>query len=218
MWLVGVDVSGFVRQFVINGVDVTDYVEGELDRRNPERVQLREIRSADGFRAMWHTIEQLWTATMARAARLPEDARQEQVDGEWSFVQTLRHLVWITDSWASRTVLDQEMPFSPLGLPQTAHAPADAAALGITPDARPTSAEVLAVRADRMAVVRGILDGLTDADLSRSVSRAPAPAYPAEPRAVGDCLGVVMEEEIEHHRFATRDLAALEGASGPLPG
>jgi hypothetical protein len=40
--------------------------------------------------------------------------------------------------------------------------------------------------------------------------RSPAPGYPEEPRVVGECLGVVMEEECEHHRFATRDLAVLE--------
>jgi hypothetical protein len=209
-WLVGVDVSGFVRQFVINGVDVTDFVEGELDRRHPERVQLREIRDAGGFRAMWDTVERLWSSTVARAGEQPESALQERVDGEWSFVETLRHLAWITDSWASRTILDQPRPFHPLGLPQTAYAPADAAALGIELDARPSLADVLAVRADRMALVRTIVDGLTDAELGRPCTRDPAPGYPAEERAVADCLGVVMEEEIEHHRFAVRDLAALQ--------
>jgi hypothetical protein len=28
-----------------------------------------------------------------------------------------------------------------------------------------------------------------------------------------DCLGVAMDEEIEHYRFAIRDLAALESSS-----
>ena len=28
---------------------------------------------------------------------------------EWSYAQTLRHLVFITDAWASRTVLDEEI-------------------------------------------------------------------------------------------------------------
>jgi hypothetical protein len=214
-WLVGVEVSGFVRQFLVNGVDVTDFVEGELDRRHPERVQLRELRDADGFRAMWDTVERLWTADVERARQLPEPALHERVDGEWSFVETLRHLVFITDSWASRTVLHEPMPYHRLGLPQTAYAPEDAAALGIELDARPSSAEVLAVRAERMATVRRIVDGLTDADLGRSCPRSPAPGYPAEERHVGDCLGVVMEEECEHHRFAVRDLARLEVADPP---
>ena len=44
----------------------------------------------------------------------------------------------------------------------------------------------------------------------RMCARAPAPGYPDETRSVGGCLGVVMEEECEHHRFALRDLAVLE--------
>jgi hypothetical protein len=102
------------------------------------------------------------------------------------------------------------MPYHRLGVPQTAYAPADAAALGMDLDARPSYAEVVKVRADRMALVRGIVDGLTDAELERICTRAPAPGYPEESRSVGDCVGVVMNEECEHHRFAVRDLAVLE--------
>ncbi|MET7622190.1 pentapeptide repeat-containing protein [Streptomyces sp. NPDC005408] len=40
-WLVDVNVSGYVSNFVVNGVDVTAFVEAELDRRHPEGVQLR---------------------------------------------------------------------------------------------------------------------------------------------------------------------------------
>ena len=209
-WLVDVDVSGYVSNFVVNGVDVAAFVDAELDRRCPERVQLRETRTADDFRAMWQTVERLWSAAVARAERLPESARAERVDDEWSFAETLRHLVFITDSWASRTVLDEPMPFHRLGLPQTAYAPADAAALGMDLDARPSFDEVLTVRADRMALVRGIVERLTDSELGRMCERSPAPGYPEESRPVGECLGVVMEEECEHHRFAVRDLAVLE--------
>ncbi len=209
--LVDVDVSGYVEGLVVNGVDVTAYVTEELDRRHPERVQLREIRSADGFRAMGETLERLWADATARAERLPEEARVERVDDEWSFAETLRHLVFIADSWVSRTVLDDPAPFHPLGLAQTAYAPDDAAALGIDLDARPSWAEVLEARADRQGVVRRVLDDLADADLGRGCTRAPAPGYPEGERPVWECLSVVMEEEVEHLRFATRDLALIEG-------
>ncbi len=69
--LVDVDVSGYVERLVVNGVDVTDYVDAELDRRHPERVQLRQIEDADGFRAMWDTVERIWSDTVARAERAP---------------------------------------------------------------------------------------------------------------------------------------------------
>lgn len=209
-WLVDVSVSGYVSNFVVNDVDVTAFVDAELDRRHPERVQLREMQTADDYRAMWDTIERLWPDTVARAERLPGPALHERVDDEWSFVETLRHLVFITDSWASRTVLDEPMPYHRLGVTQTAYAPADAAALGIDLDARPSLAEVMTVRAGRMALVRGIVDGLTSTELERICTRAPAPGYPEESRPVADCLGVVMEEECEHRRFAARDLAVLQ--------
>jgi hypothetical protein len=63
-----------------------------------------------------------------------------------------------------------------------------------------------------MAVMRRIVAGLTDADLGRLCQRSPAPGYPDEERTVIDCIAVVMDEEIEHYRFAVRDLAVLEAS------
>src|SRR5262249_12681284 len=71
-WLVDVTVSGFLGNVVVNDVDVTAFVEAELDRRHPERVQLRQMRTAEDYRAMWDTLERLWSDTVARAERLPE--------------------------------------------------------------------------------------------------------------------------------------------------
>lgn len=211
-WLVGVDVSGHVDGFLVNGVDITAYVAAELDRRHPERVQLRRLRDADDFRAMADTVSALWAKAVARAEHLPEEARSRRVRDEWSFAETLRHLVFITDAWASRTILDEELPYHRIGLPQTAYSRQDAAALGIDPAATPTWPETLAARADRMAVLSAILTDLTDADLGRPCHRTPAPGYPGEPRAVAECLAVVLEEECEHYRYAIRDLTTLESA------
>jgi DinB superfamily/Pentapeptide repeats (8 copies) len=209
-WLVDVSISGHISNVTVNGVDIADFVSAELDRRHPERVQFREVRDAAGVRAMWDTIERLWAQADERAGRLPPSAVTEQVDKEWSYSQTLRHLVFITDAWASRTVLDQPTPYHPLGLPQSWYPADDAAALGIDLTAEPGYAEVRAARADRMAVIRRIVTGLADNDLGRLCKQSPAPGYPDEERTVFDCLGVVMEEEIEHYRFAVRDLAVLE--------
>jgi hypothetical protein len=46
--------------------------------------------------------------------------------------------------------------------------------------------------------------------MGRLCRRSPAPGYPDEERAVAECLAVVMDEEIEHYRFAVRDLSVLE--------
>ena len=209
-WLVNVSISGYLSNVTVNGVDVTDFVGAELDRRHPERVQLREGQTADDVRAIWDTIERLWASALERAARLPAPALMQQVNEEWSFAQTLRHLVFITDAWASRTVLDEELPYHPLGLPQSWYSDADAAALGIDLTAQPGSAEILAARADRMVVMRRIVAGLTDEGLGRLCRRSPAPGYPDEERTVIGCIAVVMDEEIEHYRFAVRDLAVQE--------
>jgi DinB family protein/pentapeptide repeat protein len=208
--LVDVNVSGWLGNFVVNDVDVTAFVKAELDRRHPERTQLEDMQSADDYRAMWDTIERLWSEAVARARRLPESAPHERVDDEWSFVETLRHLVFATDAWASRTVLDDPMPYARLGFTQSSYPPADAAAIGIDLDAQPSLDEVMEIRADRMAVMRRIVDGLTDDELGRLCERSPAPGYPEEARTVGECLRVVMDEECEHHRYAVRDLAVLE--------
>lgn len=209
-WLTDVSLSGDLRNIVVNDVDVTGYVEAELERRHPERGQLKAMKTADEHRAMWDTAERLWSQTVARAERLPEPVRHERVDDEWSFAETLRHLVFATDAWASRTILDQPMPYHRLGLTHSPYPAADAAALGIDLGAEPSYAEVMEARADRLAVVRGIVDGLTDAELDRMCSRSPAPGYPEEPHSVRTCLRVVMYEECEHRRYATRDLTVLE--------
>jgi hypothetical protein len=209
-WLVNVSISGYLSDVTVNGVDVTGFVSAELDRRHPERVQFREGQTAGDFRAMWDTIERLWARAGERAGRLPAAALAEQVGEEWSFEQTLRHLVFITDAWASRTVLDEPMPFHSLGLPQSWYPAADATALGIDLTAQPGYAEILAAREDRMAVMRRIVASLTDDGLGRLCQRSPAPGYPDEERTVTDCISVVMDEEIEHYRFAVRDLAVLE--------
>lgn len=209
-WLEDVSLSGDIGNVVINDVDVTAYVEAELERRHPERAQLKAMKTANDYRAVWSTIELLWSGTVARAERLPEAARHERVDDEWSFVETMRHLVFATDAWASRTILDEPMPYHRLGLTHSPYPAADAAALGIDLAADPSFTEVMRARADRQAVVRGIVDGLTDAELDRICTRAPAPGYPEKPNSVGACLRVVMYEECEHHRYATRDLTVLE--------
>ncbi len=109
-WLVDVSISGYLSNVTVNGVEVAGFVSAELDRRHPERVQFREIKNAADYRAMWDTIERLWAQAVERAGRLPVAALSTQVNDEWSFAQTLRHLVFITDAWASRTVLDEPRP------------------------------------------------------------------------------------------------------------
>ena len=66
-WLVNVSISGYLSNVTVNGVDVSDFVSAELNRRHPERVQFRDGRTADDVRAIWDTIERLWAQAMGEA-------------------------------------------------------------------------------------------------------------------------------------------------------
>lgn len=201
---------------MVNDVDVTAYVDAELDRQFPERAQVRQVRTADDFRAGWSRVEQLWSQTTARAERLPAAVLTERVHDEWSFTETLRHLIFASDAWAGRTVGDQERPYHPYGLSHTEYQRRDALAIGLELDGRPSYAEVLEVRQGRQAQVRRMIAELPDADLDRQCARFPAPGYPEEHPTVGQCLRVVTQEECEHRRYAERDLAVLEGRAADL--
>jgi hypothetical protein len=206
--LADVDISGWVKSMRINDVEVGPLIEAELDRRYPERTKLRPS-DADGFREAWAVIERLWASTVERARRLPPDQLHERVDGEWSFIETLRHLVFATDAWVRRTVLGEPSPYDALDLPHT-EMPDEP---GVPRDhtARPTLDEILALRADRMAGVREVMAGLTDDRLAGSTEPVPPPGYPpTESYAVHRCLQTVVLEEWEHRRYAERDLAVLE--------
>ncbi len=202
--------GGAFERLVVNDVDVTAYVEAELDRQHPVRALARDAVSPDDYRATWDAIETLWAATLDRARLLPEIKLHQQVNGEWSLVETQRHLLFASDAWLGNAVLEEQAPYHPLGLP-AGGMPRDAAAkLGLILEATPTLDEVLAPRLARMATMRSVVDGLTEAELDRVCGRKPAEPYPDQEYVVRRCLKVVLKEEVEHHRYAVRDLAVLE--------
>src|SRR3954451_24392224 len=110
-----VDIDAAVDGLRINGVDVAPLIEAELDRRHPERMLLRST-TVEGARQAWAVVESMWATTVRRAAALPDADRHRSVDDEWSFVQTLRHLVFVTDAWFSHAVLGEARPYHPAGL------------------------------------------------------------------------------------------------------
>jgi hypothetical protein len=206
--LADVEIHGEIMNLTINGVDIGPLVETELNRRYPDRAKMRPADPA-GFREAWDVLERLWDGTVARASRLDPDLLHESVDGEWSFIETLRHLVFATDAWIRRAILGDPSPWDPLGLPwdempDTPGVPRDRAA-------RPSLDAVLSLRRDRMATVREVVDGLTAASLDRHTEPVEGPGWP-RPRSypVRECLLVVLNEEWEHRLYAERDLGALE--------
>jgi hypothetical protein len=205
-----VRLGGDFERLVVNDVDVTAYVEAELDRRHPARVLARDAASPDDYRGAWDAVETLWGATLDRARRLPEAELHERVDGEWSFVETQRHLLFACDAWLGNAVLEEDAPYHPWGLPAGGTPPGEAAKLGLNLEATPALDDVLAPRLARMAAMRRVVDGLTAAELDRVCGRKPADMYPDQEYVVRRCLKVVLKEEAEHHRYAVRDLAVLE--------
>jgi hypothetical protein len=207
-WLEDVDIDGAIRNVRVNGVDIVPLVEAELNRRHPERAKL-DPADADGFREGWAIIERSWPATIERAKRLPADLLHEQVHGEYSFIETLRHLVFATDAWVRRAILGLPQPYSPLGLPHDEMEPDP----GVPNDrgARPSLEEMLELRADRMRTVHEVIAALTDDVLNGETDPVPSPGYPpAGSYPVRRCLRAILNEEWLHRSYAERDLAVIE--------
>ncbi|WP_250028769.1 DinB family protein [Paractinoplanes maris] len=207
VYLGNVSIDGGVENLVINGVDVAPLIEAELDRRDPDRPKMRPVDPA-GFREAWDIVERLWEGTVERARKLPPALLHESVDSEWSFIETLRHLAFATDAWVSRAILGDPAPWHPLDLPwdgmeDTPGVPRDRTV-------RPSLDEVLAVRLDRMATVRRVIDGLTDESLAADTTAVEGAGWPP-PRAfpVRKCLLTVLNEEWQHRLYAERDLDVL---------
>jgi DinB superfamily len=205
--LFGADIDGAIDGLRINGIEVAPLVAAELDRRHPERVLLGAT-TPDGMREAWGAVESFWAGTMLHAGALPEEQLHRSVNEEWSYAQTLRHLVFATDAWLGHAVLGRARPFHRIALPPTFIKDADT--YGIDARAEPTYAEVVQVRTERMAQVRDFLAEVDQGELDRERGPNTAPGWPPPaPRTAIECLHVIFAEEWAHHRFAVRDLGLL---------
>jgi hypothetical protein len=193
----------------VNGVDVIPLVEAELNRRFPGRAS-RRATDPDGLRGAWAALERTWAATLERVAAMPAGTVDVSVDGEWSFAQTLRHLVMATDTWLGRAILGIEQPFHPIGQPNAEYE-TDGNDMAVFATVTPSYADVLEVRAGHVAMVRDFLGTVTSDDLATARKNPWAPGYP---ETVLSCVHVILREEWEHHRYAVRDLDAVDAASG----
>ncbi|MEV8377139.1 DinB family protein [Kribbella sp. NPDC056861] len=189
----------------VNGVDVAPLVEAELNRRFPGRAE-RRAADPDGLRAAWAALESTWAATLERAAAMPAGTVDVSVDGEWSFAQTLRHLVMATDVWLGSAIEEIEQPFHPIGQPNAEYE-TDGLDMSVFAPGVPEYAEVLAVRAGHVARVRDFLATVTVDELAVQRKNPWAPQYP---ESTLSCLHTIFEEEWGHHRYAVRDLDAIE--------
>ena len=140
---------------------------------------------------------------MVRASSLPDDDRHRRVNDEWSTVESLRHLVLLIDLWLSKAILGHSDPFHPMGLPPS-FMPPKLPGSSIDPDARPAFDEACQVLRARIAALRTYVDGLTQAELDRSIE--------AHAGTVAGALGVLFDELAAHNRFINRDLDLIESS------
>ena len=204
--MVDVEITGEIEDVTINGVDIGPLIEAELNRRMPDRARMRPT-TVEGFQEAWAILERLWGDTVDRARTLPPDLLHERVRGEWSFIETLRHLGFASAAWVGRMVLGDPAPWHPLDLPWD-EAPGWE---GVPRDreARPSLDEVLGVRRKRQGMVDDVLAALTPEQLDETVTRT-EPGWPQlEDFPVTQCLLIVLNEEWHHRLYAERDLDAL---------
>ena len=156
-----------------------------------------------GLQVVWHRLVSQWGSEVASARQDPGEPRLgERVNGEWSLVETLRHLVFVTDAWIGQGICDSQERH-PLGLPP--HFVTNGRELGLDLDARPGLDEVLEARRSRQAIV------------DQALSSADELGSPCAGRLAGfsrrGAFQVVMAEEWFHLGFARRDLSALRSGS-----
>jgi hypothetical protein len=135
---------------------------------------------------------------MKRATSFSEDQLQSGVNDEWSTVESLRHIVMVVDVWLSKTLLGEDDPFDPIGLPPH-FMPAKLPGTSIDPDARPTFADACDVTRGRLAAVQSYVEDLRADDLARAVPNDYA-------KTVGGALSVLFLELKAHNHFINRDL------------
>ncbi|MBO0831391.1 MAG: DinB family protein [Actinobacteria bacterium] len=203
-------IDGLVTNLVVNGVEVTSYVEAELDRRHPVRLLIRSADPAD-LRQGFRQLRADWVATLKRLSAMPKGSEHQRVGGEWSAVETLRHLVFVHDSWFRRCCLGSTKPFTAIGL--ASDFVLDQEEQGLDRAAVPSLEDVLAVRDVQGAELERWLSTVTPDELS---APAPVPAgrgWPpyAKGKSLLECMHVVLNEEWAHHGFCVRDLDLLSG-------
>jgi hypothetical protein len=211
-WMEDIEIdAGFEGAVTVNGVDIVPLVEAELNRRHPGRATVTAVRTsdADGFRAAWGVIEDVWAGTVERMRRVPEEQLHEELDGEWSVIQNLRHLAFAIDAWVKAAMQGDPAPWDPLDLPHSELGPVESIPNDL--DARPSLDDALALHASRMATARAVIERLTDEQLAGQTEPNHTAGYP--PPAAHDvrrCLRAVVGEEWEHRRYIERILDELE--------
>ena len=158
----------------------------------------------EDMRTAWVALEVEWAKTVSAAKALPEASLHESVTDEWSFVQTLRHLVFAMDKWFTAPILGEG--FHPIGLPNSGSVGFPWPDLDY--DLKPSVDDALAVRADRATRFRDYLASVATTEFTRPIEVLENGTNPLQ-----ECIYTVFEEEFWHNRYARRDLTQLQAAN-----
>jgi DinB superfamily len=153
-----------------------------------------------GLRSAWKKVQGMWAPTLERARSMPGRDLDVRVNAGWSFIETLRHLIFVTDAWIGSVVLENPSPYDPIGLPPDFVT--NGAELGLDGHARPSFDEVLRSRSACEFLMADLLSQMTVGELSRSCT-----ALDGQFTVLGAVQNVIFEEWA-HHQYAVRDLNA----------
>ena len=203
----GLDIDShdlFFGSLIVNGVDVVPLVDAELNRLFPGR-ELQKAQTPEGLREGWAAVQAAWATTVADT---PPDLVDAHVEDEWSLAQTLRHLVLATDAWLRGAIWRVDQPFHEIGQIFTG-AEEMGFDMSVFRAEPPTYEEVLAVRAERQAMVTEFLATVTPELLAEERDDPWSGGGGDWHPTVGDCVRVILEEEWAHLRYVRRDLDLL---------
>jgi hypothetical protein len=193
-------ISGYIGGLTVNGIEIAPLIDAEMERRHPERAKLRP-NDVEGAQEAWAVIEQRWAATKARMQGLTDEQLSTRVDDEWSAIETLRHLVFVTDLWFYGNLFGLEDHYWRGGQVPSFLPPH---AFGLDPAAAPSLDEVVFVREQRLTAVREYVDQVATEQLNLKMGEY----TPLQ------CLLVLLDEEWHHDHFLNRDLDVLARRQG----
>ena len=194
-----VSVDGVIERLVVNGVDVTDFVN-QHDQWYPLRTQLSPD-TAEGVRRAWKTLRVEWAKLLAEVDELDASVSLDSVDGEWSLRDTLRHLIFAIEKWFTVPVMGADS-FTSCALPNKGSQGREWPGLNLADEVPFEQArEAWAHTADEFGAYVAALDLTALPDTVEVLENGTVPAVA--------CFHVVLEESFEHLRYARRDLAVL---------
>ena len=197
VFLRNVSIDGEINNLVINGVDVTEYVN-QHDRWWPLRNNLAPD-TKEGIVESWRALSKEWSKLLGLVSTVGPSVVNQSVNGEWTLKQTLRHLIFAMDKWFMLPILGAHS-FSAIGLPNSSSQARPWPGLDLNQD--PDFEEVIATRSDQHKKFGDFISATHLDDLTATVSVEENGNVPALM-----CLHVVLEEEFEHLRYMIRDFA-----------